>query len=100
MITGYLEEDKPWMDDINDPVDDQYDIILGFNEPNRPDHSDIPPEVAASAWIELQNLYPTKVGQFVAQFLAFFLFSQTLVSPAPASGNTHWFDPSFQVNFF
>ena len=63
MITGYLEEDKPWMDDINDPVDDQYDIILGFNEPNRPDHSDIPPEVAASAWIELQNLYPTKVGQ-------------------------------------
>ena len=63
MITGYLEEDKPWMDDINDPVDEKYDIILGFNEPNRPDHSDIPPEVAASAWIELQNLYPTKVGQ-------------------------------------
>ena len=62
MITGYLEEDKPWMDDINDPVDDQYPIILGFNEPNRPDHSDIPPEVAASAWMELQNLYPTKVG--------------------------------------
>ena len=63
MITGYLEEDRPWMDDINDPVEDQYDIILGFNEPNRPDHSDIPPEVAASAWIELQNLYPSKVGQ-------------------------------------
>ena len=62
MITGYLEEDKPWMDDINDPVDDQYDIILGFNEPNRPDHSDIPPEVAASAWIELQNIYPDKVN--------------------------------------
>ena len=63
MITGYLEEDKPWMDDINDPVDEKYDIILGFNEPNRPDHSDIPPEVAASAWIELQNIYPTKVGR-------------------------------------
>ena len=49
------------MDDINDPVEDQYDVILGFNEPNRPDHSDLPPEVAAGAWIELQNLYPHKV---------------------------------------
>merc|ERR1711936_1246396 len=60
IVTGYLEEDRPWMDDINDPVEDQYDVILGFNEPNRPDHSDLPPEVAAGAWIELQNLYPHK----------------------------------------
>ena len=64
MVTGYLEEDRPWMDDINDPVEDQYDVILGFNEPNRPDHSDLPPEVAAGAWIELQNLYPHKVGAY------------------------------------
>ena len=52
------------MDDINDPVEDQYDVILGFNEPNRPDHSDLPPEVAAGAWIELQNLYPHKVRAY------------------------------------
>ena len=63
MVTGYSEEDRPWMDDINDPVDDQYDVILGFNEPNRPDHADLPPEVAASAWVELQNLYPNKVSE-------------------------------------
>ena len=82
MVWGYQEEDRPWHDDINDPVSDQYDIILGFNEPNHADQSDIPPEVAASAWLELQNMYPDKV----------------LVSPAPAGGNTNWFDPFFEVN--
>ena len=61
MVWGYHEEDRPWHDDINDLVSDEYDIILGFNEPNHSDQSDIPPEVAASAWIELQNMYPGKV---------------------------------------
>ena len=61
MVWGYNEEDRPWHDDINDPVSDQYEVILGFNEPNHADQSDIPPEVAASAWLELQNLYPDKV---------------------------------------
>ena len=61
MVWGYNEEDRPWHDDINDPVSDQYEVILGFNEPNHADQSDIPPEVAASAWLELQNMYPDKV---------------------------------------
>merc|ERR1712241_486130 len=81
MVWGYHEEDRPWHDDINDLVSDEYDIILGFNEPNHSDQSDIPPEVAASAWLELQNMYPGK----------------TLVSPAPAGGNTNWFDPFFEA---
>ena len=63
MIMGYHEEDKPWHDDINDIVDDKYDTILGFNEPNRADHADLSPEEAAAAWIELQTLYPDKVCQ-------------------------------------
>ena len=63
MVWGYLEDDRPWHDDINDPVADDYNVILGFNEPNHADQSDIPPEVAASAWLELQNLYPNKVSR-------------------------------------
>ena len=39
---------------LNDPVDDKYPILLGFNEPNHSDQSDIEPEVAAAAWMELQ----------------------------------------------
>jgi len=81
MVWGYHEDNRPWHDDINDIVDDKYDIILGFNEPNHSDQSDIPPEEAAAAWIELQNLYPDKI----------------LVSPAPAGGNTNWFDPFFEA---
>jgi len=80
MVWGYNEEDRPWHDDINDIVDVKYDIILGFNEPNHSDQSDIPPEEAAAAWMELQTLYPDKI----------------LVSPAPAGGNTNWFDPFFE----
>ena len=46
---------------LNDPVEDRYPILLGFNEPNHADQSNIEPEVAAAAWIELQNMYPDKV---------------------------------------
>ena len=46
---------------LNDPVDDKYPILLGFNEPNHADQSDIEPDVAAAAWIELQDMYPDKV---------------------------------------
>ena len=56
-----ISTSRPWHDDINDIVDDKYDIILGFNEPNHADQSDIPPEEAAAAWIELQTMYPDKV---------------------------------------
>jgi len=82
MVWGYLEDDRPWHDDINDPVADEYSVILGFNEPNHADQADIPPEVAASAWMELQNLYPDR----------------TLVSPSAAGGgNLQWFDAFFQA---
>jgi len=64
-----------------DPVEERYPILLGFNEPNHEDQSNIEPELAAAAWIELQNLYPDKI----------------LVSPAPAGGSTSWFDPFFEA---
>jgi len=80
MIWGY-HEDNPWHDDESDPVAAKYPIILGFNEPNHKDQSDLSPEVAAAAWIEIQEMYPDRL----------------LVSPAPAGGNTNWFDPFFQA---
>ena len=62
MVWGYHEEDRPWHDDITDQVSEQYDVILGFNEPNHEDQANLPPEVAASAWLELQNMYPDRVS--------------------------------------
>ena len=61
MVWGYDETDRPWHDDLNDEVEDKYPIILGFNEPNHSDQSDISPEEAAAAWIELQTKYPDRV---------------------------------------
>ena len=43
-------------------MEERYPILLGFNEPNHEDQSNIEPEMAAAAWIELQNLYPDKVS--------------------------------------
>ena len=106
MVWGYHEDDRPWHDDINDPVAEKYPVILGFyttyfrtgtkcvsmatiwyyviacyllkvhwkgqlegvmriccagfNEPNHSDQSDMEPEVAAEAWLELQALYPDR----------------------------------------
>ena len=74
MVMGYDEEDKPWHDDINDIVEEKYEIVLGFNEPNRPDHSDLAPEEAAAAWIELQNLYPDKVTFIVLLWQSVFYY--------------------------
>jgi len=86
MIWGYHTDDW-WHDDIDDPVADKYHTILGFNEPNRGKYytpqvlgADLDPEVAAAAWVEIQELYPDKI----------------LVSPAPAGGNTNWFDKFFE----
>jgi len=53
--------------------------LLGWNEPNQEDHANIPPEVAAEAWIELQEKYP----------------EQVLVSPACSGMNTAWMDEFF-----
>ena len=61
MVWGYDETDRPWHDDITDIVDDDYPIILGFNEPNHAHQADLEPEEAAAAWIELQTLYPDRV---------------------------------------
>jgi len=80
MIWGY-HEDQPWHDDESDPVDDKYPIILGFNEPNHSDQSDLSPDVAAHGWMEIQEMYPDKI----------------LVSPAPAGGNIAWFDQFFEI---
>ena len=80
MIWGY-HEDNPWHDDESDPVLEKYHTILGFNEPNHADQSDIDPETAAAAWIEIQEMYPDRI----------------LVSPAPAGGSTAWFDKFFEV---
>ena len=35
--------------------------ILGFNEPNHADQSNLDPETAAYSWLELQQAYPDKV---------------------------------------
>jgi len=78
MIMGY-HEDNPWHSDESNIVKDKYDTILVFNEPNREEHSDLSPEVAAVGWMEIQAMYPDK----------------TLVSPAPAGNPTKWFDEFF-----
>ena len=66
-----------------DPVDDRYPILLGFNEPNHADQADIEPEVAAAAWIELQNLYPDKVLSLLLCHLS--SFSYLLADPGQSS---------------
>ena len=71
-IPGYgnrPDEDDP-------PVREEFATVLGFNEPNQPDQSDIPPEEAAVAWVEIQEQYPNKI----------------LVSPACSGVNTEWMD--------
>ena len=80
MIWGY-HEDNPWHDDESNPVAEKYHTILGFNEPNHADQSDIDPETAAAAWIEIQEMYLDRI----------------LVSPAPFGGSTVWFDKFFEV---
>ena len=80
MVWGYHEDDRPWHDDINDLVDDKYDIILGFNEPNHADQSDISPEEAAEAWIELQNLYPDKVPIYFSLIICSLILSCRFLS--------------------
>ena len=53
MIWGYWGQQFPALD--------QYDTILGFNEPNHVDQSNLDPETAAYAWLELQLAYPGKI---------------------------------------
>jgi len=57
-------------------VPPEYQTILGFNEPNQPDQSNMTPMEAAVKWMEMQELYPNR----------------TLVSPATGHADTEWFD--------
>ena len=36
-------------------------VFLGYNEPNQPDQTNIPPEIAAQYWYDLGQKYPNKV---------------------------------------
>jgi len=68
-------------DDDEPPVDPEYNYLLGYNEPDRPDQSDIPPLEAAEAFAELSQTYPDK----------------TLIGPAVAGPNTEWLDPFMEA---
>jgi len=57
-------------------VTEESQFLLGYNEPNKADQAGIPADVAAAAWIELQQKYPDKI----------------LVSPATAGANKPWMD--------
>lgn len=48
--------------------------LLGFNEPDRPDQANLTPEAAATAWRQMEQLYPNK----------------SLVAPAPSHECTEW----------
>jgi len=57
-------------------IPDEYQVILGFNEPNRPDQSDMSPQEAAKEWMKVMERYPDRI----------------LVSPATGNVDTDWFD--------
>ena len=48
--------------------------ILGYNEPDRPDQANVPPEVAVLPWLFLERTYPDHL----------------LVSPAPSHERPEW----------
>ena len=76
MIWGYWGQEFP-------PLE-EYDTVLGFNEPNHVDQSNLSPEAAALGWMELQAAYPDK----------------TLVSPSASPGSYHpedWFEEFFAI---
>jgi len=82
MIYGYYGE-------VPDIEADPFDSILGFNEPNHKHTkltgSDLTPEEAAFAWIEIQEKYPNKI----------------LVSPCASAAHKEdaiaWFDQFFDI---
>jgi len=63
-------------------IEGEFLTILGYNEPNHQDQSNLSPEKAATGWMELQEKFPDKV----------------LVSPsASALTTTEWFDEFFTL---
>ena len=81
-----------WANTTDPDVGPEHDVILGFNEPNQADQADIPPDVAALAWIEHQEKYADKV--FRKDILPHLSLSylQILVAPAMGHADTEWFD--------
>ena len=51
-----------WANTTDPDVGPEHDVILGWNEPNQADQANIPPDVAALAWIEHQEKYADKVS--------------------------------------
>ena len=47
--------------DTDPDVADDMDTVLGYNEPNKEDQTDIPPDEAAFHWSELTQKYNDKV---------------------------------------
>ena len=56
-IPGHGRRPNPTDPDVAKDMD----TVLGYNEPNREDQSDIPPEEAAFHWSELTQKYKDKV---------------------------------------
>jgi len=76
MINGFEPMSDCGYDVCGDDIPDEYQTILGFNEPNQADQADMTPQEAAAAWLEVMERYPDR----------------TLVSPATAGINIPWMD--------
>ena len=77
-----LREGKFLQGEVMDIKADPFDTIFGFNEPNHEGQSNLSPQKAAYAWIDLQEKYPEKI----------------LVSPSASPPNTEkWFDDFFSI---
>jgi len=73
MIWGFWGQQMPSLSEST---------VLGFNEPNHVDQSNLDPETAAYNWVELQQAYPDKV----------------LVGPSASPPNElDWFERFFEV---
>ena len=81
-----------WANQTDPDIGPEHGVILGWNEPNQADQADIPPDVAALAWIEHQEKYADKV--FCKDILLHLSLSypQILVAPAMGHADTEWFD--------
>ena len=78
-VDGYGDQD--YSDEP--PLNDWEWQFLGYNEPNQPDQSNIPPKVAAEHWKKLEEQYPDKV----------------MISPATGHADTEWFDAFWEECF-
>ena len=66
----------PWKNYTDPDVAKDMDTVLGYNEPNRPDQSNIPPEEAAVLWSEFTQKYNDKVELFFRFMYKDFIFFQ------------------------